>query len=57
VLNAAAEVLVIIAGENKASVIRDIVNSPQKSLYPIQRVHPKNGRLLWLVEQKAASLI
>ena len=57
VLNAAAEVMVVIAGKNKARVIQDIVNSPQESLYPIQRVHPKEGRLLWLVEQEAAGLL
>ena len=57
VLNAAAEVMVAIAGQNKARVVRDIVNSPQENLYPIQRVHPNDGRLLWLVEQTAASLL
>lgn len=57
VLNAAAEVMVVIAGKNKARVIQDIVKSPQESLYPIQRVHPKEGRLLWLVEQEAAGLL
>jgi 6-phosphogluconolactonase len=57
VLNAAAEVMVAIAGQNKARVIRDIVNSPQENLYPIQRVNPNDGRLLWLVEQTAASLL
>ena len=57
VLNAAAEVMVVIAGEKKAPVIREILSSSQRSLYPIQRVHPKEGRLLWLVEQEAASLL
>lgn len=57
VLNSAAEVMVLIAGENKARVVREIVNSPQTSVYPIQRVHPIDGRLLWLVEQKAAGLL
>lgn len=57
VLNSASEVLITIAGENKAPVIRDIVNSPEQNLFPIQRVRPRHGRLLWLVEQQAASLI
>jgi 6-phosphogluconolactonase len=57
VLNSARKVLIIIAGENKAPIVRDIVNSPEKYLYPIQRVRPQSGRLLWLVEQQAASLI
>lgn len=57
VLNAAAEDLVIIAGESKADVISHILDSPAIVRYPIQKVHPGNGRLRWLVEQKAARLI
>lgn len=57
VLNATSAVLITIAGGNKAPIVRDIVNSPEKNLYPIQRVRPRNGRLLWLVEQQAASLL
>ena len=57
VLNAAAEDLVIIAGENKAQVISRIVHSPGTVSYPIQMVQPGNGRLQWLVEKQAARLI
>jgi len=54
-LNAAAEVMVIVAGANKAPVIRRIIQSPESPMYPVQRVHPHNGRLLWIVEQSAAA--
>jgi len=57
VLNAAAEDLVIVAGDNKADVLSHILDSPATVRYPIQKVHPVNGRLRWLVEQKAARLI
>lgn len=57
VLNAAAEDLIIIAGDNKAEVISHIVHSPGTVSYPIQMVRPGNGRLRWLVEKQAAKLI
>jgi 6-phosphogluconolactonase len=56
VLNAAAEAMVIVAGVNKAPVVRQIIHSPATLTYPVQRVHPNNGRLLWIVEQHAAAL-
>jgi 6-phosphogluconolactonase len=56
VLNAAAEVLVMIAGGNKAEVLRNICRS-SAPIYPIQLVQPANGRLLWIVEQHAAALV
>jgi len=57
VLNAAAEDLVIVAGDNKADVISHVVHSSGSVSYPIQMVRPKSGRLRWLVEQQAAKLI
>ena len=55
VLNSAAEAMVIVAGANKAPVIRQIVHSPATLTYPVQMVHPNKGRLLWIVEQHAAA--
>lgn len=54
-LNAAAEVMVIVAGANKAPVIRQIIHSPATVNYPVQMVRPSDGRLLWIVEQCAAA--
>ncbi len=56
VLNAAAEVLVMIAGSAKAEVLSKICHS-SVPIYPIQLAHPANGRLLWIVERQAAGLI
>lgn len=53
VLNSAAEVLVIIAGEGKADVLGRISQAPDQISYPIQMVRPQNGRLLWMVEQQS----
>jgi 6-phosphogluconolactonase len=54
VLNAAAEAMVIVAGANKAPVVRQVIHSPATVTYPVQMVHPTDGRLLWIVEQLAA---
>lgn len=56
-LNAAAEVMVIIAGGDKAEILSRVVHSYSTAEFPIQLVRPKNGRLLWLVEQQAAKFI
>lgn len=57
VLNHAAEVLVLVAGASKADVLNQIYHSANADTYPVQMVHPENGRLLWIVEQQAARLI
>jgi 6-phosphogluconolactonase len=54
VINAAAEAMVLVAGANKAPVIRKIIQSPGTATYPVQMVHPIRGRLLWIVEQQAS---
>lgn len=57
VLNAAAEVMVIIAGADKAEILNRVAHPRGTAEFPIQLVRPKNGRLLWLVEQQAAKFI
>lgn len=57
VLNHAAAVLVMVAGASKADVVNRICHSAGTGTYPIEKVHPENGHLLWIVEQQAARLI
>lgn len=57
VLNHAAEVLFMVAGETKAPVMAEIFRNHAHDLYPSQRVHPENGRLLWIADQAAAQLL
>jgi 6-phosphogluconolactonase len=57
VLNRSAEVLFLVAGKGKARVLRDVQSTSAASLLPAQRVQPTDGRLLWLVDQDAASLL
>jgi len=56
-INHAAEVLYLIAGDDKAEVLRDILEGEKKDAYPTQQVQPVNGKLLWIIEKGAARLL
>jgi 6-phosphogluconolactonase len=56
VLNAAASVLFLVAGADKADALAAVLEGPpQPMLYPSQLVAPTNGTLRWLVDQAAAA--
>lgn len=57
-LNGAANVLFLIAGEEKAPVLREILEGefqPQKC--PAQGVIPANGKLVFYIDKQAAALL
>ncbi|HEY4675536.1 MAG TPA: 6-phosphogluconolactonase [Candidatus Angelobacter sp.] len=56
VLNHAAEVVFLVSGAGKAQILHEILR-PGAQKYPAQSVQPENGRLLWLVDKDAASLL
>ena len=56
VLNHASEVMFLVAGEDKAGVLREVLQGQQK-LYPAQQVQPVDGSLLWIIEKSAARLL
>lgn len=56
VLNAAREVLVLVAGGNKAAALREALEG-QGNRLPIQQVKPRAGVLTWLVDAAAAELL
>ena len=57
ILNHAAEVLFLVSGQGKAQILKEVLGSPGATEFPAQRVRPQNGRLLWLVDHDAASLL
>ena len=58
ILNAAAHVVFLVAGADKAETLRDVINGPPRlSLLPAQGVQPAGGRLTWLLDQAAARLL
>lgn len=57
-INAAAQVTFLVAGEGKAKTLKAVLEgSRQPRLYPSQLIEPAQGDLLWLVDEKAASLL
>src|SRR5438270_6954949 len=56
VLNHAAEVIFLVSGGGKAQILNGILQPGMKK-YPAQSVQPENGRLLWLADQEAGSLL
>ena len=54
VLNAASQVVFMVAGTGKAQVIARILESPPaQPLLPAQRVDPPQGNVTWLIERAA----
>jgi len=57
-INNARNVTFLVAGEDKAQVLKSVIEGPaDPELYPSQLVQPKSGRLTWLVDEEAASLL
>ena len=56
ILNRAAEVRLLVAGADKAEVLREALIGPREpERLPVQLVAPEAGRLVWLVDRAAAS--
>ncbi len=55
-INQAKHIVVIASGKEKAQLINKIF-SEDKNKYPIQRVEPINGKLTWLLDKQASSLL
>jgi 6-phosphogluconolactonase len=53
VLNAAAEVIFLVAGEDKSETLRKILEGPD-GRFPAQGVKPANGALSWFADKAAA---
>lgn len=54
-LNNGASVVFLVSGQEKAKIVKEIFEGPEK--YPAQAVKPTNGELLWLLDKDAASEI
>jgi 6-phosphogluconolactonase len=53
VLNAAAHVIFLIAGADKAETLQKVLEGPAGQ-FPAQMIQPANGRLSWFLDQSAA---
>jgi 6-phosphogluconolactonase len=58
VLNTAREVMFLVAGEEKAPVVREILEDRSDyHVHPATGVKPKDGNLTWLLDETAAKLL
>ena len=56
VFNTARRVVFMAAGEKKAATLAEVLSDRYNpELYPAQRIDPKDGKLIWLVDEDAAS--
>jgi 6-phosphogluconolactonase len=57
-INNARNVTFVVAGEDKAEALKNVIEGDNRpELYPSQLIRPRNGTLLWMVEEAAARLL
>jgi len=56
VLNQAEKICFLVSGENKAPIVKTIFENEKVGL-PAQRIQPLKGRLTWLMDSEAISLL
>jgi 6-phosphogluconolactonase len=57
-INAARNITFIVSGSDKAPRLREVLEGPeQPERLPAQAIKPKQGRLVWLVDEAAASAV
>jgi 6-phosphogluconolactonase len=57
-INNARNVTFLAAGEDKAETLKNVLEGPyQPDLYPSQLIQPRNGTLLWMIDEAAARLL
>jgi 6-phosphogluconolactonase len=54
VINTSRHVLFLVSGSSKAEILQQVLSKPGGPL-PAQRVQPRAGELIWLVDEAAAS--
>jgi 6-phosphogluconolactonase len=53
VLNHAANIFFLVAGENKTGILKDVLQRESSKSLPARQIHPLNGRLVWFVDRAA----
>jgi 6-phosphogluconolactonase len=57
-INNARNITFLAAGEDKAETLKNVLEGPyQPDVYPSQLIQPRNGTLLWMVDEAAARLL
>jgi 6-phosphogluconolactonase/glucosamine-6-phosphate isomerase/deaminase len=56
VIDHARHVLILVSGEEKAAILRDVFSTRHTPPYPVQLINPQ-GALEWHIDQAAAALL
>jgi 6-phosphogluconolactonase len=57
-INAARRVALIVSGASKAGLVwRALSGGGETPKLPVQRVHPDDGEMVWLLDEAAANMI
>jgi 6-phosphogluconolactonase len=56
VLNRGTLIVFIVSGKNKASILKAVLEEDRDQV-PAQKIQPLHGKLIWLLDQEAASLL
>lgn len=57
-INNAANVIFLVGGAEKAETLAEVLQGePQFEMFPSQNVKPEDGKLLWLLDEKAARFL
>jgi 6-phosphogluconolactonase len=56
-INHSKEVVLLVTGIAKASIVQEVAVKRRASPYPVSLVKPANGTLVWLLDEAAASLL
>lgn len=56
-LNNAASGMLMVAGEDKAAALAEVMNSGSPEMYPVKYVKPASGKLIWVIDRAAAKLL
>jgi len=58
VLNAAASIIFLVAGADKAETVRQVLDAAgEPDRFPAQRIRPANGQVSWYLDEAAAALL
>lgn len=57
-INNAASVVFLVSGDDKAEAVRKVIEGdPDPNRFPAQRVQPKGGRMVWLLDESSSGLL
>lgn len=58
VINNAKEIIFVVTGKSKAQILKEILNKEENYLqYPSAHIKPSHGKLIWMLDNDASSML